>query len=92
MAAAGILSSSMVLPGTYHHHLHGTCYHHLLLTLWCWGHAIGNQPGNFEGIVGESGTVVEFWHPYDADRGGGDMAAIHLSIAADFVLSVRSDY
>ena len=43
-------------------------------------------------IVGESGTVVEFSHPYGADLGGGDMAAIHLSIAADFVLSVRSDY
>ena len=35
--------------------------------------------------MGSNGTVVEFWHPFDDELGGKDMASIHLYVAAKMV-------
>lgn len=42
-------------------------------------------------IVGDNDSlVVEFWHPFDEDYGGKDMAAVHLKVARKVVLAVSS--
>lgn len=40
-------------------------------------------------VVGSNDSlVVEFWHPFDEQFGGKDMAAVHLHVARSMVLDV----
>lgn len=43
-------------------------------------------------IVGYNDSLeVEFWHPFEEDEGGKDMAAVHLKVARDMVLKVSHE-
>ncbi|CAM9221324.1 unnamed protein product, partial [Choristocarpus tenellus] len=40
-------------------------------------------------LVGTGPEVMEFWNPFEEDRGGGEPTAVHLKAVMDFVLEER---